>query len=186
MRSIRSMIIAVTFALLALGSCATVAVYNPSDPSVTIARATPAEIANFGPSFETNPYMEPRTILRGKLNEFVVIKVALNLQKDSRISIIADASTAADPSVAIANDKVALTDYWNFLSGGEAETPKARKRLSTIDITCIPSLNFTQKAGKSTYYIPFVGKNPIPRPAKIYVQVSAGSGEPAVYTATLE
>ncbi len=178
--------IIVAIALVALGSCATVNVYDPSIPSVAITRANSSDIARFGSSFEINPYLEPKTLLRGKLNEFVVMKVALNLQNDSRISVIADITTAADPKAAVANDKFAFTEYWNFFSGGDAETQMARKRLNTLDQTCIPALSFVQKAGKYTYYIPFVGNNPIPRPAKIYVQVSTGSGEPAVYTAMLE
>lgn len=180
------MLLIVFAAVFALSSCVTTETFDAALPTVAIIKASASDIARYGSTYEVNPYLEPKTLLRGKLNEFFVVKVTLNLQVSSRISIIADAVGPNGSDAAKANDRVSFTEFWNFFSGGDADTPAARKRLNTIDLTCVPALSFTQKAGLTTYLIPFVGSNPIPRPAKMYVQVSTGSGEPVVYTATLE
>ncbi|HWR12715.1 MAG TPA: hypothetical protein VN445_12900 [Rectinemataceae bacterium] len=172
--------------LVFLASCATLSEYNPALPKVIIAKAEPGDFSRYGQSYESNPYLEPKTLLRGKLNEFFIAKLSFNLREESRISIIADAIALDGTKAATAYDQDGFRDYWTFVSGDSTEGKNFSKKMNTIAQTCVYSMQFTQKAGQNTMFLPMVGKNPIPRPATIYIQVSTGSGEPAVFKYTLE
>lgn len=186
MKLIKSCFLIALLSMVFLASCSTVPEYNPSQPQVIIARAESGDFSRYGQSFESNPYLEPKTLLRGKLNEFFVAKLSFNLQQDSRITIIAEAKAPDGTNVATAYDRDGFSEFWTFVSGGNTEDKNFNKKMNTIIQTCIPSMQFIQKAGQSTMYLPIVGKNPIPRPATIYIQVSNGSGEPTVFEYTLE
>ncbi len=169
-----------------LASCATVPEYNPSLPQVIMARAESADFSRYGQSFESNPYLEPKTLLRGKLNEFFIVKLSLNLREESRIAIIAEAFAPDGTKVANSYDQDGFKDFWTFAGGSNAEGKNFNKQMNTIAQTCVPSMQFIQKAGQRTMFLPMVGKNPIPRPATIYIQVSTGSGEPTIFEYKLE
>lgn len=170
-----------------LSACTSAPKYRADLPPVKIGRATAEDIGRFGESFTTNPYLEPRTTIRGKLNEFFVAKINLNLSAKTAISIIAEMK-AADGSVAA---KACARDdflfYWDSITSGEPSNDyKTQKKITNISRSCVPYFEFREGAGQTTYFIPFVGKNPIPRPATVYIQVTAGQAEPCVYTFTLE
>jgi len=125
-------------------------------------------------------------LLRGKLNEFFVVKIAFNLPGDSEVLIIAEAVGKDGNNTATAYDSYAHKDFWEFAVNFETDNPKFQKKMLTLEKTCIPGFSFNQKAGKTEYYIPFVGKNPLPRPTSIYIQVALASGESATYEFLLE
>jgi len=154
---------------------------------VSLSQASEKELLSYGNSFVENPYLEPRTLIRGKLNEFYIVKLSLNLPETSRVSIIAEAKKLDGSEAAKAYDQNTFIEFWDANTTVESTSgSEIQKKNSSITRSCIPAFSFTASAGQTEFLIPLVGKNPIPRPAKIYIQVSAGSGEPCVYTATLE
>ncbi|MFA5852456.1 MAG: hypothetical protein WC820_07135 [Spirochaetales bacterium] len=167
--------------------CASAPHYNPALPVLAVSQAQYADIRPYGPSYESNPYMEPRTLIRGKLNEFFVVKLDFNLAVDAKITVIADATTLDGKEAAKAYDQYAFVSYWDANTSYEPDNDaKAQMRNTIISRSCIPSMSFTQRAGKSTLLMPMIGKNPIPRPAKLYVQVAASTGESVVFNFLLE
>jgi len=168
-----------------IAGCATNPAFNSALPAVVIGKATEVDIGAYGRNFDENPYLEPRTLIRGKLNEFFIVKIQFNLASESRISIIAEAVSADGKQAARVYDTQGFKAYWEANIFKDNDTQKQRK-FTSIERSCIPAMSFTQRAGQGELFIPIVGSNPIPRPAKIYVQVSASSGESVVYNYTLE
>ncbi|MCE1206618.1 MAG: hypothetical protein LWX00_04350 [Spirochaetia bacterium] len=173
-------------AVILISACATKPKFNPNQPQVTMSQAIQAELRQFGPNSDTNPYIEPRTLIRGKLNEFYIVRLALNLSAETQISILAEAKGPDGTETAKAMDMYAFEAYWDSVTYREPDNDaKIQARITNIKRSCIPGFSFTANAGQSIYYIPFVGKNPIPRPSRIYVQVTVGNTEPVIYTADL-
>lgn len=164
--------IIVICALFIISGCASIKPFDSSLPLLTISKAEKKDLRGFGNTFDTNPYIEPSSLIRGKLNEFFVIKLEFNLPQNSRIHIIAEGNTNEGVISAKAYDMYALEDFWNSVTYRESENDaKFQLRISNIKRSCIPSFSFEQNAGQSVLFFPFIGKNPIPRPSKIYVQV---------------
>jgi len=169
-----------------LVSCVSTPAYDPARPQVVIAQASQAEIRKFGPSYIENPYMEPRTLLRGKLNEFFVVKVDFNLPVDSKVSILAEAKQAGGKEAARVHDSYSFIEFWDSITLIESEKgAEVQRKMTIIERSCIPAFDFVQRAGQGTLYIPFMGPNPIQRPATIYVQIVVGKGEPVIFTEKL-
>jgi len=169
-----------------ISACATNSKFNPNQPQVTMSQAVQAELRQFGPNSDTNPYIEPRTLIRGKLNEFYIVRLALNLSSESQISILAEAKGPDGTETAKAMDMYAFEAYWDSVTYREPDNDaKIQTRIANIKRSCIPSFSFTASAGQGIYYIPFIGKNPMTRPSRIYVQVTVGNSEPIIYTADL-
>lgn len=172
---------------MVLAGCASLPSYDANNPRVSLSKASDKELLFFGNSYVENPYLEPRTLIRGKLNEFYIVKLSLNLPEAARVSVIAEAKKLDGSEAAKVYDQNTFIEFWDANTTVESTSgSEIQKKNSSITRSCIPAFSFTASAGQTEYFIPFVGKNPIPRPAKIYVQVSTGSGEPAVYTVTLE
>lgn len=162
--------------------CKTVPVTIGNVPVIQIEQASVQDIRVYGVSYEQNPYMEPKTLIRGKLNEFFVAKVTLNLPARSVVSVLAEAKNADGTVAAKAYSRDDFIDFWNNVIVQDADSSKYNQKITTIRRSCIPSFSFAEGAGQTTYFIPFVGKYPISRPARIYVQVSVtGQGEPCTY-----
>ncbi|MEN6399403.1 MAG: hypothetical protein ABFC74_03365 [Rectinema sp.] len=176
-------VIGVVVLILTLSGCKTAPKAKADVPVVQITKASAEEIKEYGPSQESNPYMEPRTLLRGKLNEFFVVKIVLNLPAKSKVSVLAEMKGPDGSSSARAYTKLDFVTFWQNVVAQDDNSPKYNQKMTTIARSCIPAFDFTEGAGLTTYYLPFVGKNPIPRPSKVYVQVSVnGQGEPSVFT----
>ena len=172
--------------LLLLTGCASAPAFDPSRPQVVITQATQTDIRKFGTSYIDNPYMEPRTLLRGKLNEFFVVKVDFNIPADSKVSILAEAKLVGGKEAARVHDAYSFVEFWDSLTLTESEKgAEVQRKITTIERSCIPAFDFTQRAGQRTLYIPFSGPNPILRPATIYVQIVVGKGEPFTFTEKL-
>ncbi|MCE5255310.1 MAG: hypothetical protein LLF89_00520 [Spirochaetaceae bacterium] len=164
-------------------ACKTVPVTKDNSQVIQIEQASLQDIRAYGVSYEQNPYMEPKTLIRGKLNEFFVVKVTLNLPVRSVISVLADAKTADGTEAARPYTRDDFVAFWDNVIVQNEDSYKYNQKITTIRRSCIPSFFFTEGAGQTVYFIPFVGKYPISRPAKIYVQVSVtGQGEPCTYT----
>ncbi len=178
--------IALSSPLVLLVSCVSAPAYDPARPKVVIAQAAQTEIQKFGTSYIENPYMEPRTLLRGKLNEFFVVKVDFNLPADSKVSILAEAKLAGGKEAARVHDLYSFIEFWDSMTLTESEKgAEVQRKMTLIERSCIPAFDFVQQAGQGTLYIPFTGPNPIQRPATIYVQIVVDKGEPVVFTERL-
>lgn len=163
--------------------------YDPAEKSVSISFATEQELRRFGMNNLANPYMDVKSILGGWRTDTTVIKIALNLPKETRVYITAEMKGKNGQPSALPYYRDALIDFWD--QNTETDTDITVKKMyiekvGSIRRTCLPGFTFIQKPGVETYYLPFIGDHPISRPSEIYIQVSTGSGEPTVYTATLE
>jgi len=163
--------------------------YTKEIPEILISNSKEKEILKIISSPSINPYIEPSTVLRGKLNEFFVVRIDFNLEKDTEIKITADMNSLKDKkTVAYLYEREQFLAYWEgFLSHDSIEDNlQYTKKTNSIRKTCFPEFSFLQKAGRSVLYLPFIGKNPIERPTEVYVQVTAGSREPFIYKHILE
>jgi len=173
--------------LVLVSSCATAKnSFDPSLPEVSLYKATESDIRQYGKNFSENPYMEPRTLVRGKLNEFFIVRVYFNLPADTMVAILATATSPSGEEVARVYDIQGLKDFWWALTITDNDSGLYDRNLTAIERSCIPSFDFKQRSGKRSLFIPFIGKNPIPRPATLSVQVVLDSGTTGQYSFTLE
>ncbi len=163
--------------------CASAPAFDASKPLVSLSQATYQDLKKFGNNNDVNPYFEPSSLIRGKLNEFFIVKLSFNLPKEAEVSIIADAVQPDGQEAAKVYTLYNFIDFWDVNTSREPNNDaKIQMRKTNIERSCVPSLQFKQGAGQNVLLLPFVGKNPIPRPAKIYVQVEVAGAEPAVFT----
>lgn len=174
-------------AVLALASCATAgSAFDPTIPKIAISKAGEADIRAYGRNFSENPYMEPRTLARGKLNEFFILKLEFNLPAKSTVSLIVHAKSLKGEEVAKVYAEKEFKDFWWANTLKEDDSGVWERKMTAIERVCLPGFDFGRPAGRTTLFVPLVGKNPIPRPAVIYAQVALGTGEIAEYSFTLE
>jgi len=190
MKSIRSQVFAVlavvAFAAI-FSSCASVPTYDSSKPPVSLTQATYQDVRKFGNNNDVNPYFEPSSLIRGKLNEFFIVKLSFNLPKEAEVSIIADATQADGQEAAKVYTLYDFIDFWDINTTRQPDNDaKIQLRKTNIERSCVPALQFKQGAGQNVLFLPFIGKNPIPRPAKMYVQVEVAGTEPAVFSYDLK
>ena len=171
-----------------LMSCVSNRAKNESvSQALSIKKIEHNEILNIAPLI-VNPYIEPASIIRGKLYEFMIIQLDITLPTEENISVIGELKLMSDnKTVANPYYREQFIEFYNnqFQHDTYAENKYNTKMLNIISDTCLPSSNFTQKPGAKRYYLPFIGKNPIPRPSQIYVQVTVGNSEPVIYTVDL-
>ncbi len=174
------------FIVVAFQSCATTIPYSKELPEVVISHVMGEDnTLKIMRNPYTNPYIEPSTMLRGKFNEFYIIKIDFNLAQDTKIEIVAEINTInGNNAAAYPYDREQFITYWEMFANHDLieDNLEYTKKMNTIRTTCIPSYVFMQKAGRSTMYLPFIGKNPLPRPAKVYVQVYTGAQIPFEFT----
>jgi len=168
-------------------SCASLPHFDPDLPPVEIEPASDSDIKKFGIKPGENPYLEPISIIKKKLNEFYILKIRFNLSERTYISIHTE-SLKEDGSEAgrfyTAEQFLAFWEQREFYT--EDNNPYGNSKIITIQRSCIPSLEFFQNPGISEYFLPLESKYPIPRPANIYIQISLGSREPIIFKYTLE
>ncbi|MDX9828162.1 MAG: hypothetical protein RBT73_10510 [Spirochaetia bacterium] len=168
-------------------SCATAKnAYDPTLPKVVVYKADESDIRDYGKNYTENPYLEPRTLIRGKLNEFFVVKVDFNLPADDIVAIVASAKAPSGEDVAKVYDIQSLKDFWWSVTIQDEDNGLYDRKMTAIERSCIPGFDFKQRAGKRSLYIPFIGKNPIPRPATVSVQVVLSSGYTGQFSYVLE
>ena len=186
MNAKRLIIISAVLAMF-FSACATKLPFDASLPIIRISEADKSDIQQFGSDFTVNPYMEPVTMLRGKLYEFFIVKVSFNLSLDSQIAITAKAVSPDGKEVAKVYDQYTFAEFWDANTSGESNLgAKITRKTSSISRSCIPAFEFFQRAGQSEMFIPLVSKNPIPRPAIITIEVVPSTGSTVTYTYNLE
>jgi len=168
-------LLGLAFIVFEFQSCTTTNPYSKELPTMAVSHVIDQNnILKIVRNPYTNPYIEPSTMMRGKLNEFYVVKIDFNLEQDTRIEIVAEMNSMNDISAAAyPYDREQFITYWEMFSSHDLieDNVEYTKKMNAIRSTCVPSFVFTQKAGRSTLYFPFIGKNPLPKPAKVFVQV---------------
>jgi hypothetical protein len=169
-------------------SCATTTrSYDATLPKVVISQASKESIKSFGTTFSDNPYIEPKTLLRGKLYEFYVLKVDFNLPDDLKVDIQSAFLDLDNKDAAKLFTQYEFVDFWENNTAIEPEKDSAKMRkITSINRSCVPSTSFIQEKGKSNLFIPYVSKYPIKRPANLNIKIFLGTGEEFSYNAILE
>ncbi|MGB9686791.1 MAG: hypothetical protein ACPLYX_09880 [Rectinema subterraneum] len=181
-RSIFNFITA-SFLLLAVSvlvSCSSQPKNVPATYAVDIQKLDQQAIFALQPNRDANPFVEPGSLLRGKINEFVVFRIDIfnNLSRTIRIdSIMQD----RDQNYIDAYFADKLVEYWDQnstrTSTDKATLTSYAKKVSLIKKLVVPYATIPIEPGKSTYYLVFVGPYPIKRPAKAQIDVSTDDGE---------
>jgi len=182
-------LIGVFLSALSFQSCTTTSLYSKELPEASVFSLTDrVNILKVIGNPSTNPYIEPSTVLRGKLDEFYIVKIDFNLEKASRIDIVARMDLANGSPAAYPYDREQFLAYWEGFASHDLieDNVEYVKKMNAIRNTCFPSYSFIQKSGRSILYLPFIGKNPIPRPAKVYVQVYMENGKLFEFTDEVE
>jgi len=173
--------------IVLFSGCATLFSYDPQQPEVVVTKASSDELRRFGINYDVNPYLDKKSILSGWVTDTFVLKIKMNFPVDTRIYITAEMKTLDGKNAAQAYDNDALIQFWEENSERDSETALTTiQKNKNIRKSCIPGFSFNQKAGQATYFLPFIGWHPIQKPAKVFVQVATGKGEPIIYTYTLE
>lgn len=176
------------FLVVMMLSCATTTrFYDAALPKVVISQASKESIKSFGTTFSDNPYIEPKTLLRGKLYEFYVLKVDFNLPNDLKVDIQSAFLDRDTKDVAQLLTLYEFIDFWENNTAIEPEKDSAKMRkITSINRSCVPSMSFLEGKGKSTIFIPYVSKYPIKRPSYLNLKIFLGTGEEYSYKAILE
>lgn len=176
----------VLFGLL-LGSCATTQGYDASIPSVSMSHVQESDLSKYGASFAENPFKEPNIVFIGKLYEFYIVKISLNLEEKTRIRVEADSRAAPDVSAPVAYNQEEFIHFWDIVSNQGGPNPaQYERRKRTIEDTVIPDFAFTENPGQSSYFLVFIGKRPIKRPISYEVRVVLENGESFLFSETVE
>jgi hypothetical protein len=134
----------------------------------------------FGKNYETDPYMPYKGIFSGAKEEFIVLKIEVSMPKNGTVSVFCSASGPDGAAVAVQKDIREMENYW-YPIGGKTEV-NIETRMSMLRRSYMRSNPYAAKAGKSSFIIVLIGKNPLPRPAKVDVQVMAAGLESASFS----
>ena len=136
------------------------------EPSVAVRVLNRSEIkSRWGAISSANPFLEPRGLIKGQPDEFIVIEVDFFLPARSSLSFDASAEGADGQTVAWMKDAAAFFDYWSVWD----TMGDSSKRAATIQSDYLRGKAFAYPSGNHRYFLVLVGKNPLPRPATIRV-----------------
>jgi hypothetical protein len=150
--------------VLVFSSCTTSKEYNSVPATLQYYPQLAMMNAIFGNTQDENPYIEPRSLLKGRENEFVVLGFYFNLPAGSTFEIEAHAINDELGIVAEIQSIEQMGEFWSVWTGNEKLN---RQRDSVLSQTYVPSLAVNTMKKRSTYYVVLMGKYPIPRPTII-------------------
>jgi len=178
-RVIRAFSVTVFVLMLTVVALSCASIPSGTKAGITIAIADTASLKSaFGSTFMQNPFLVPNGLIRGIPDEFVVVRVDLNLGARSLVAIEGGIYSEAGANLAELLDKQSLGEYW--FTWDPREEPDSRRR-SKLERNALPGAHFQLSPGQHRYYLVFKGPNPIPRPATIRIQVSAEGLELVVF-----
>ena len=169
--------------LMLVTSCASSpsSVSSEGAPAVSVRLLSGEEIKSaFGKNYETNPYMPYKGLISGAKEEFIVLKVEVPMTQNGAVSVFCSALGPDGKEVATQRDIREMENYW-YPIGGKTEV-NIEKRISMLRRSYMRSNPYAAKAGKSSFIVVLIGKNPLPRPAKVEVQVMAAGLESASFS----
>jgi len=176
-------------ALATLASCASQPEKLPATYSVDVQKLDQQAILALQPNKDANPFVEPGSILRGKVNEFVVYRIDIS-NDHSRTIRIDSIMQDRDQNYIDAYFADRLVEYWDQnstrTSTDKSTLTSYAKKISLIKKLVVPYATIPIKPGKTSYYLVFVGPNPIKRPAKAQIDVSTDDGEYNSFEFTLQ
>jgi hypothetical protein len=173
--------------LVFLSSCATSQAYDENEPVVSISHVQDSDLKKYGVNFAENPFKEPNIVFIGKLYEFYIVQISLNLRQKTQIRIEASAKAPSEASTPVPYSQADFIHFWDIVSNQGGPNPaQYERRKRTIEDTVIPDFQFIQNPGRSTYYLVFVGKRPIKRPISYDVMVVLENGESFLFSDTVE
>jgi len=134
-----------------------------------------------------NPFIEPGSLLRGKVNEFAVFQIDFSIDKMRTIrvdSIMYD----REKNYIEAYDREMLISYWDlFVTRSDSQSVKNHaKKVNLIENIVLPKSPIVLHPGNYKYYIIFVGPYPIKKPAQIQIDVSTSMGEYESFKFTIQ
>ncbi len=172
---------------LLLGSCATTQGYDAGIPNVSMSHVQGSDLSKYGASFVENPFKEPNIIFAGKLYEFYIVKISLNLEEKTQIRIEADSKASSAADAPVPYNQAEFIHFWDIVSNQGGPNPaQYERRKRTIEDTVIPDFEFTENPGQHSYFLVFIGKRPIKRPLSYDVRVVLENGESFLFSETLE
>ncbi len=131
-----------------------------------------------GSTFTENPYLVPEGIVKGKPYEFIVLRVDFKLESATTVEIQAKTIDANGLSNVPLFGLEEMKSLWEAWPGKEADV---LRRSDALERTYMPALVQKSSRGSRTWYLVFVGKNPIPRPTKVAVKAFIGESAPSVF-----
>jgi hypothetical protein len=177
----KSSVVATLFALLVLVCCASAPrIIDPSGVDVSVSRLTPDQaLMSFSATpADPNPYRTPGGLLMGYPNELVVLRFDISAATQSPVAINAITATGNDDS------RVAryfyIDEYAKYIAGWQL--PVSVRNGEIVKETYLPGDRFVVRQGKRSYYAVLVGKNPIPRPFQVRVDLCAGNDQSRIFT----
>jgi len=169
-------ICAISLIILLTWSCASVK-DAPQQYEVNVKKLNANEIQSIS-NWPINPYIEPGSIIRGKIDEFVVIRIEFKIEREMLISIFGDLKDNDGKYIPIYYSEEFLT-YWDQFRGSNDRnsTQNFIKKQNLIKQTCIPGSQFKLRPGQYIYYLVFIGPYPIKKPARGRIDISTSFGE---------
>lgn len=150
-----------------------------TQPQVSIHLLQSSDLWQYGSDAETNPFIAPNTMLKGRPNEFVVLRLDVSLAKPTELSIAADVRSADGISQATLYNLSDMQSYWS--DWGDQSSYSSRQRANTLARYYVPKIDFVAPAGTRYYIFMLVGKYPIKRPAAVSASVIIGSSSQPQY-----
>jgi hypothetical protein len=152
-------------------------------PQVSTHLLKDSDLWLYGSDAEINPFIAPNTMIKGRPNEFVVLRLDVVLSQPTELSIAADVKSVDGVLQARLYSLGDMQSYWS--DWGDQSAYSSRERLSTLERYYLPNLDFVAPAGRRYYLVMLVGKYPIKRPASVSASVIVGSSQPQYFEATL-
>jgi hypothetical protein len=173
---------------ISLSSCVTNKEFIKEVPTLQLRRLDQSDIRKISSREYENPYLEPVSLFKGKLNEFIVFELKVNSKKSLNISLLGKL-TSLDGQKLLAPlfDKDQLVDYWETYSHriSVEDNVALEKKKNLIQTSYLPAQDFIHKAGMRGYYLVFIGTYPPVRPAKVDISVYTEDGEILNYLSEL-
>jgi hypothetical protein len=169
---------------MSLAACASSPRTSASVPITAALRLAPEEelVAIYGKQYQENPYIAPWTVLLGRPEEFIVLRLELSTPAATAVELDVRAADADGREVASFRDRENMKQYCAMYG---AEAAEIRRRFAILDRSCAPSDAFKVRAGVSVYYIVLMGKRPLPE-TRLRARVLVDGGIAASLDETLE
>ena len=116
-------------------------------------------------------------MFRGKANEFVVLRLDLDLPAATQVSMAGSVENEAGQIIARAMSIEDMKAFWEMWQASDADSSR---RMATLQRSYAPGDTFAAKAGRKSYYLVISGKYPLPRPAVIKAFAIVGSLPPVL------
>ncbi|MCX7026046.1 MAG: hypothetical protein NT061_00855 [Spirochaetes bacterium] len=149
--------------------------------------------AKFGIDQKIDPFIAPTGLVRGKPNDFVVLRLSTELLNATFIQLTITIKDKDGNSSLWLWSKEDFKEYWRSWGGGRSNDDganegeaKAINLEALIEDFYVPGESFTAPRGRSQFYIVLVGKNPLNRPLRVMMDVNAAGLAPYVRSFAVE